>query len=341
MQDYYRRFNIVTPMQTIKNDSNVCVLVDHMPGVFVDTVDNSDEFKKIHYGKNTFFDEMEKFSNIETIVSLDYQYLDDFEFLHTESFFNNIATKIVKHPHFATQVDFARKRNKFFYVSNKFREARLLASCWIQNNIKDNFLHTQPYNLSENYTGDLLDYILNVEDIDLKREILPVNWITIDSSKEKYIPEWRVYKFPNMITSFYTGFNQPYLDSVFSIVIEPVFWEHGCMLTEKYIYSVAGGTIPIVNGYKVYDCIKEMGFDTFDDIINTETQYSKNPIERILGLLDNNKQVLEHADQIINDPSVQRRLLNNIEVLQNYNFNLSKSRHTQAEIEFLKQFNET
>lgn len=341
MPDYYSRFNIVTPMETIDNQSSTCILVDHMPGVFVDTVGSSTEFKKLHYGKNTFLDEMKKFSNTDKIVSLDYQYLDDFEFLHTESFFNNIATKLVNHPEFTTHIDFNKKTNKFFYVSNKFREARLLTSCWIQNNIKDNFLHSQPYSLDENYTRELLDYILEVENIDLKREILPVKWITIDPKKERYIPEWRVYKFPNMITGFYTGFNQPYLNSVFSIVIEPVFWEDGCMLTEKYIYSVATGTIPIVNGYKVYDCIKEMGFDTFDDIINTESQHSKNPIQRIFGLLDNNRKQLEHADQIIKDPTIQKRLLSNIEVLQNYNFNLARSRHNKSDLEFLKQFNET
>ena len=338
----HRSFNVIHPGLTRDNQSNTCLLIDHMPAVSVDfPMDDVDEFKKLHYGKNTFLDELKKFSNVEQLVSFDYHYLDEFDnFLHYEVFFNRFAKRLVSHSQFNNKIEFENKTSKFFYASNKYREARLLASCWIKNNINDNFLYTQPWVLDEDYRDDFLDYILEIEDIELKREVLPVNWVAIKDDGPRDGTGATSVGVKGTINNFYKGLNQPYLNSVFGLALEPVFWEHGCMLTEKFLYPVLCGCIPIVNGYKVYDCIKEMGFDTFDDIINTQAQYNKNPVWRVLGLLDDNKEQLEHASQIIKDPSVQKRLLNNIEVLQNYDYNLAKSRHTQNELEFLKQFNE-
>jgi hypothetical protein len=102
-----------------------------------------------------------------------------------------------------------------------------------------------------------------------------------------------------------------------SVVLEPVFWEHASIATEKYMHAIYGGTIPLVSGYKIYDSLAILGFDTFSDIIDTSSQYELDPVIRIWNMLENNKNLFSHWQDLISDPHVQNRILKNLTLLQN------------------------
>ena len=94
-------------------------------------------------------------------------------------------------------------------------------------------------------------------------------------------------------------------------MVEPDFWPNASAVTEKYINAVVGLTLPIVTGYKIYEKLRAIGLDTFDDIIATDYQYELDPTQRIWKMMESNRVTFFNAQKIIQDDGVKNRLLAN------------------------------
>jgi hypothetical protein len=199
---------------------------------------------------------------------------------------------------------------------NKIRDSRLLASCWFSNNKIDGFLYTQSWTSTDSTALAKLDELLQLGNIiDWTHEfgphvkMLEQHWFTCDN--------YPIGKYSNNHDNFFnSGIKQIFDTTAISIVLEPVFWEHGSIVCEKYINAIYGGTIPIVSGYQVYDSLSKLGFDTFSDIIDTSSQYELDSVLRIWNMLEKNKKIFAQWQDIISDPQIQNRIVNNLTLLQ-------------------------
>lgn len=95
-----------------------------------------------------------------------------------------------------------------------------------------------------------------------------------------------------------------FLPTAVSLIIETLEPQWGsCMTyTEKTMYPIMALTLPIwLGGYQQAQGFKELGFDTFDDVINHSYQYIENPQESISRAIKDNYRLLtdlEHAKEI-------------------------------------------
>lgn len=194
---------------------------------------------------------------------------------------------------------------------NKERIHRILISNWLFKNFSwnENLIYSQSWVKSKSrrqrYAKQLfLNCCSTHEKNDFSQ--LPENWFSFrneNASSYQYSDNVEIFNevlYPRVFSK-----------TALSIVAEPDFWINACAVTEKYINAITGLTIPIVTGYKIYEKLDDIGFDTFEDIINTKYQYEKNPTKRIIDMMESNKEVLSAAMKIIQDSEVQRRLLKN------------------------------
>jgi hypothetical protein len=145
--------------------------------------------------------------------------------------------------------------------------------------------------------------------------MLDKNWIDYKDSG----PEYYKLDISNEENFFHSEVKTMFDTTAISIVLEPVFWEHGSNITEKYIHAVYGGTIPLVNGYKIYDVLSQLGFDTFSDVIDTSSQYELDPVLRVWNMLEKNKHVFAQWKELMSDQHIQNRLINNLNLLKTPN----------------------
>lgn len=205
------------------------------------------------------------------------------------------------------------KRISLACPMNKKRYARVLASCWLANHQKKiKLLYTQ--NWKEH--ADELDELLQIGGLrDWTCEWGP-ELINLKLNFLQKVPDSiEVLGLPKNTKQFFEDIIVP---SAATIVLEPVFWEHGCMITEKYLQAVLGGCIPVVNGYKIYDHLKILGFETFEDIIDQSSQHEKNSVLAIWNLMDKNFDFFQNSLDIYHDKSVRDRLLHNINHIGKY-----------------------
>ena len=203
---------------------------------------------------------------------------------------------------------------------NKMRPPRILASCWFANNKVDQLLHTQSWANTDDRALNLLDELLQLGNlIDWTHDygpdvrMLEHHWIDYDSNTPSHYKN----NSSNEKNFFHSEVNAIFNTTAISVVLEPVFWEHGSIASEKYMHAIYGGTIPLVSGYKIYDSLSILGFDTFSDIVDTSSQYELDPILRIWNMLENNKNLFSQWQDLISDPHVQNRILSNFTLLQN------------------------
>jgi hypothetical protein len=217
-------------------------------------------------------------------------------------------------------IDFSKKNHSVNCVMNKIRPARLLSSCWVANNKISGLLHTQSWSHTDNAAIYHLDELLQLGNIidwthefgpDVK--MLDQRWIDHIGNSPLYYRN----NSSNEKNFFNSAVKQLFESTAISVVLEPVFWEYGSIATEKYVQAVYGGTIPLVSGYKIYDSLSILGFDTFSDIIDTSSQYEINPVLQIWNMLEKNKRLFLHWQELILDPHIQNRILKNLTLLQN------------------------
>jgi hypothetical protein len=106
--------------------------------------------------------------------------------------------------------------------------------------------------------------------------------------------------------------------SCISLITEPCFYEREIIVTEKTVMSMYAGTLPIwVGGWRIADCMKNSGFDVFDDVIDHSYQSLEDPWDRCYHAIADNIELLknfEQANKFINDN--QHRLQHNLNLIK-------------------------
>ena len=315
---------INTGTKSINPDVDVFVMFDHMPEVIMNPSSGHslDECRIKYFGKNTIVD---LFTNqgldyTNHFFILDYVGLDNFDQC---SFFypTFLLSTVIDYHQFSPdhKIDFAQKKYSTNCAMNKSRPARLIASCWFRNNNIDGLQYTQSWDADDSSLTQQLDDLLQMGNlIDYTHEhgpatiMLARNWVDHQGNT----PDNYDFNNPNEENFFNSQLRLKFDTTAISVVLEPVFWENGCNITEKYVQALYGGTIPLVNGYCVYDKLNVLGFDTFSDIIDTSSQYELDPVLRIWNMLEKNKNVFEQWQHLISDPQIQTRIVNNLNLLK-------------------------
>ena len=309
-----KSYQIIAPDTKEIHDVDFYINIDHVPtdeNIVEESEKTLEEKREILVGKNTLLELLKKShidSNNITIIdtgnqesrklftiSLSFRFFEECheynETIKNTFDFNNC---------------FQKKSKDFNIVMNKIRPDRLITSCWLRNNKQYfDFLYTQSWDqeivIHQLYEllqiGNITDY-KNSSNITI--ETMPKNWIGTKYSDGNAI-------------NFHQNVSDIFYPSVFSVVLEPTFWENDVHISEKYLNALYGLTIPIVSGYNSCDCLKRMGFDTFDDIIDTSYQYIENAVTRTWQMIELNKSVLTNAKNIIKDKNIQKRIIKNLE----------------------------
>jgi hypothetical protein len=187
------------------------------------------------------------------------------------------------------------------------RPSRFIASCWLANHADQvDFVYTQ--NWQQDQCTDRLSELLDIGGVKhaapLQLPYRAVGQLPQDGS-HAYIHNFKI---------LYHGL---FKDSAAAVVTSAVFWEHGSELCEKYLNAVYSGCIPLLQGYKIYNRLQAMGFDVFDDVIDTSSQWDTNPVTAAWNLWERNTEFFKNAQSIVQRPDIQRRLRNNFQLLQN------------------------
>jgi hypothetical protein len=193
------------------------------------------------------------------------------------------------------------------------RYGRLISSCWLANHADQvDFLYTQNWD-PEQWKSHLYE-LLQIGGLK--------DWTNNWGPEVQQMPELTAGELPaqslhSLFNNFKKIYQEFYSNAAAAAVVGAVFWEHGSELCEKYLNAVYSGCIPIVHGYRVYDRLRAMGFDVFDDVIDTSSQWDTNPVTATWNLFDRNLDFFQHACDIVSDPGIQRRLRYNLELSQN------------------------
>ena len=326
------KYQTIGPVLSKSINPNVdfFIILDHIPYMEYKAFQTLNDRRNKYFGNNTLVD---LFAS-QGLDTKDYFFIFD-TYLNSDDFESNgyfypnwLLKAAIDYQKFSPdhKIDFAQKQYSVNCAMNKMRDARLLASCWFYNNKIDGLLHTQSWKSSDSTGLAKLDELLQLGSIiDWTHEFGPhvkmieQQWIdskvfVLDQagSKISVSPHYR-----NEENFFNSEVSQVFNTTAISVVLEPVFWEHASIACEKYMHAIYGGTIPLVSGYKIYDSLATLGFDTFSDIINTSSQYERDPILRIWNMLEKNKKLFLQWQELISDKQIQNRILNNLTLLQN------------------------
>ena len=307
-------YQVISPDTKSIVDKDFYINIDHVPPTSLHDFDGLtlEEKQNILFGYNSLYEMFLAVNKItDDLVIIDTtgnQTIDKISTLYLNLFF------VEESEYYCNEIDiddnyfhnFTSKSVNFNVIMNKIRPDRLLTSCWLYNNQHDyDFVYTQSWNSEEVEVeiyellqiGGLTDY-KNSAGLHLKT--MPKNWVG------------ETYGGSNAI-NFKNIASETFYPSAVSVVVEPVFWENACHITEKYLNALYGLTIPIVSGYKCCDCLSKMGFDIFDDIVDTSYQYIENPVLRTWEMMERNKDLLNRGLELINDNTIQDRIIKNLE----------------------------
>ena len=210
------------------------------------------------------------------------------------------------------EFDWKEKTVPLNCLMNKERIHRILISDWLHSQIdwKNKLIYSQSWDLKFSTTrtkiAKYLYYNSHLENKNKKISELPRNWFSFRHQPQEE------YRYKNNVEIFNETLSESvFSKSIISIVAEPDFWPNASAVTEKYINAVVGLTLPIVTGYKIYEKLRAIGLDTFDDIIATDYQYELDPTQRIWKMMESNRVTFFNAQKIIQDDGVKNRLLAN------------------------------
>lgn len=163
--------------------------------------------------------------------------------------------------------------------------------------------------LVEYFKFDCFDYILNTDkklcnirpllnqlsqmrDAELLKEFRHkiLKPITLDIKHNKNYSPTRV---PCIVNQWTDNLESLFDQSAVSLISEPHGDQMASIFTEKTIFSIMGLTFPIfVGGYGNADYLKQVGLDTFDDIIDHGYQFLPTLPERCFYAFKNNLHIL-------------------------------------------------
>jgi len=123
-----------------------------------------------------------------------------------------------------------------------------------------------------------------------------------------------------------------YKNTVVEIVNETCFVEPGLHLTEKFINSVFGMNIPLLIGVPgIVGYVRSLGFDVFDDIVNTDYDTITDPLQRLICAINSNNRLLSDA-QFAKESwhKCQHRLVNNLNWAKNHMHDSARSKTLES-----------
>ena len=164
------------------------------------------------------------------------------------------------------------------------------------------------------------------QDYDLLRRFLtsPIKlnpqWINVIGANNKRSGEKKqnFINAPGSIAQVWnSGVDNVFFRSGVSVIGESVDSQYGAVFTEKTHYSVLALTFPIwIGGKGQAHAWKNIGFDTFDDVINHSYQWHNTLIERCYHAIADNLHLLQNLDHVRNLRNQHAdRLLHNRELL--------------------------
>jgi len=110
--------------------------------------------------------------------------------------------------------------------------------------------------------------------------------------------EYFAITYENNKTSWNGGLNNVFSQSAISLITETIGYQKSACFSEKTLFSVMGLTFPIwVGGYNQAAEWKDLGFDTFDDIIDHSYQSYDTLIERCYYAFEKNLDLLSNKDK--------------------------------------------
>lgn len=136
----------------------------------------------------------------------------------------------------------------------------------------------------------------------------------------------------NNASNFNRHLKDYYKSTVVEIVNETCFVEPGLHLTEKFINSIFGMNIPLLIGVPgVVGYVKSLGFDVFDDIVNTDYDTITDPIQRLICAITSNTRLLSDSQFAKESWSkCQARLINNLNWAKHHMHDTARSRTLES-----------
>lgn len=303
------------PNDTILPGHELYLLLDHMPTVDLSGCHNStyQELAQNLFGKNSYIDQFsaagidqeKNFFVFGTYMQLaQCTGRDNMLFLPAWPFYL-VSLESNQKPN---TIDFGKKTIDFNCQMHNQRYNRILASCWLYNNQHQlNFEYTQSWQ-SEEKTA-LLFELMKLGNL--------ATWegsqYAIKNLDKKYILSDIIG-----IELYFNSlqYRNMFANSAVSVLLATTFFEHGSDVDEKFLTAMYAGTIPLNDGYMFSDTIKKLGFDNFEDIVDTSYQYEKNPCVRTWSMLEKNRHLLEHGLDYIQRLDIQERILANYNLVK-------------------------
>jgi hypothetical protein len=178
--------------------------------------------------------------------------------------------------------------------------------------------------LPEYEKSDLLDILPWEFDMERHadcREKILLGYKKFYNNKSLVVDNYSIYgnTVNNNIGNFESSLRSKYQNSFVELVSESSFAAPGSLVTEKFLNSVYGCNFPIVlGGVGIVAHLRSIGFDLFDDIIDHSYDSIKNPVDRIVNAVENNRRLLLDADYIKQIwKHHQQRFENNLVVAKN------------------------
>ena len=298
-------------------DAELLWIEDHIPHYEIDyNLSRQEKYSK-YVGQNMYLENLKDPENCYYVYSCYFNVENPGQNLYWYSFPNipEVDTK-----------QLTKRKYKFICLQSKPRMHRIITSSWLNENFnKEEFYYTINFNVEQEGIAVHLQFI------DDLYPGLPVHFIEEVDYSNKIANDLSVDKFYRL---FY-----PYSsNAIFNIVTEPEFFIHGYHHSEKTDQAFLSYNIPIVHGYSACDSIKKIGFDMFEDIVNYSSQYIKDPFERTFRLLNDNKEILKNAHDILTTEVMQRLEYNN-KLIRNKDINndLLYKLNDKSNIELFKE----
>jgi hypothetical protein len=162
----------------------------------------------------------------------------------------------------------------------------------------------------------LLDQLPHVQDAELLKEFRHkiLKPITLDIKHNK---NYSANGIPCIVNAWTDNLEQLFDQSAVSLISEPQGDLTASIFTEKTIFAIMGLTFPIfVGGVGNAEYLKQVGLDTFDDIIDHSYQFLPTLVERCYYAFKNNMNILTDLNLAKNLRAKNlTRLLKNRELL--------------------------
>lgn len=266
-----------------QDDNTSWLLVsDHIPHSNIG-IDIDYDYRK-HNDQVTFFDHYIGYNEDDTNFCKDRIFLCS-ELLSECHYFKKLNFSVV--PAHSKTINFCA------FMQNQ-RPSRILASAWMKKHFdnKDNFFYTQRFGTQDDFVN-LYHLLENTNYIDM-----------LSNKKKTFLPPKYIGKYLNEPGCGDDGRSKNYevhtapieQTSLISIITEPMFWEKGCMFTEKIIQACVSCSVPFfISGHATPDYFEKLGFYAFKDLIDYSAMEESDPVIKTMKLLDDNLDLLKEG----------------------------------------------